>query len=171
MDEIQESEDTNCIIKEEVDLDECEWSQIEDETRAKEAEKANINRPEQLASVRSMKNFKKACENYCPYNCREIAEEQRKKICQDFWSICDTYEKYAYISRLVEQQHSSAVRKKIHRKYFLEISGEFRRVCLLTFLATLNISKTRVDTAISQLGTNSVVCFDGFTDTEIGPIL
>ncbi|XP_033230617.1 uncharacterized protein LOC117181760 isoform X2 [Belonocnema kinseyi] len=177
-------------IKEEV-LEECELTQEDDQLEAiffKEDlnspnhsekndtndEMAEFEESRSEASVNGGKSLKKACDNYCLYNCRAILEEQRQHIFQDFQKITDKFEKYQYISRLIEQSEtkSEAIsRRKCTRKYFLEINGEFRRVCRIMFMATLDLTFFQIEKALKQLGARAVISVGDMRDTEIGPIL
>ncbi|XP_033229814.1 uncharacterized protein LOC117181351 [Belonocnema kinseyi] len=120
------------------------------------------------------RSVKKGCDYFCYYNCRTILEEQRQKIFRDFWSINERSEKYAYLSRLVEESESKTnipSRRRLSRKYFFEINGEFRRVCHLMFTATLDINHFWIRQAVKHAGARVYVSVDDIEDDDIGPIL
>lgn len=110
-----------------------------------------------------------SCATSCRFQCKsKFCEEQRKKICKEYWGL-KTYErKMDFILRNVDvnQPQSRRPRKgeqsKIRsnaKKYHFYKGNERFRVCQAFFMKTLNINNGPIITAFKNR--NSLGLFDG----------
>lgn len=104
------------------------------------------------------------CEK-CRFKCKDkFTEEQRLKMCKDFWKLSYQRQKDFVLKAVMDTEiQRSRVRSKIRkvnrnvaRSYFLENENSNVRVCRDFFCGTLSISYSTVKTAFKHKGPTGV---------------
>ncbi|XP_055918396.1 uncharacterized protein LOC129950483 [Eupeodes corollae] len=113
------------------------------------------------------KNPKQSKCEKCRFKCKDkFTEEQRLKMCKDFWKLPYQRQKDFILNAVVDSQiqrprvRSSIkkVNRSVARSYFLKNENSNVRVCRDFFCGTLSISSSTIKTAFKYKGPTGVFC-------------
>lgn len=99
-------------------------------------------------------NFTKNCKPAkCAFHCqRNVSKEQQKAICAQFWALGNEQSQKSFYDKTVQSKESNKRKRKdykgkkaVSRSYSLIVGDRKIAVCQKFYLATLDVSKTRID--------------------------
>lgn len=79
----------------------------------------------------------------CTFLCKEITEEQRRKLFKDFWALGSVKLQWTYTYKcMVPFKEKTVKNRRAKNAYYFEVDGEKLRVCKTYFMATLGIGSS-----------------------------
>ncbi|KAE8747073.1 hypothetical protein FOCC_FOCC006211 [Frankliniella occidentalis] len=134
------------------------WKKNEAKSKKNAGEKHTSLKGKEVKAV----EMKPRCTEVCNRNCKEVSEEERKKIFDCYYKLSDRTAKWRYISayihsgkilkRTVVVHDEAEAKKNCSNSYFLpaKSQGKEIQVCQTMFLNTLAISATTMKTALAK---------------------